>query len=115
MSTRITDTMPFDITQEQAVEAGKVCGALIFGYLWQLQHDFSGPTPLPFTAKKSGTKRYLSAKEAAEVLDVRKSLFFKLKREDKANFPKVRITASGKKYLATDVERYNKLLKAKKA
>ncbi len=107
--------MPYDISEQEAVEAGKVCGALLFGYLWRLQHDSAGPTTLPFTTPKSGTKRYLTAKEAGEVLGVRKSQFFKLKRDDKANFPKVHETAGGKKYLAADIERYSKLLKAKKA
>lgn len=108
--------MPFDITQEQAVEAGKVCGALIFGYLWQLQQVSAGPDTIPFSKKSTATgKKFLTAREAWLELGVEKSKFFKMKREDRDNFPKPVITAAGKKYKADEIEKYKRLLKPKKA
>ncbi len=107
--------MSFDISQAEAIEAGKVCGALLFNFLWQLQHDSAGPVTIPMETKPaSGGKKYLSARQAADMLGVGKTRFFQLKKKD-SSFPAVHSTPHGDRYLRTDVERYLKNRKPKQA
>lgn len=108
-----------DITEEQAVEAFSVCGALIGGYLWRLQHDSGGhPATLPFKPPSPG-KKYLSAKEAAYELGIGRSTFYK--RQDKnhpdfdPDFPKRKVTPRGERFVAAEILAYAKKLKSRKA
>jgi len=100
-----------DLTQEQAIEAGQICGGLIFGYLWNLQNDFAMPASVPMRRKVSD-KKYLTAKEAAELMGIGRSKFYEIKDDD--DFPKKHTVAGGlRKYLAAEIQRYNS--KQKKA
>jgi predicted DNA-binding transcriptional regulator AlpA len=98
-----------DISQEDATRAGAIFGALISGVLWSLQHESAGPVTLPIP--RSG-KQYVSDKEAADILEVRKTTFYKLAKRD--DFPPKRETASGAlKYLAAEIVKFkNKRRKA---
>lgn len=107
--------MPIEISQDQAIEAGKICGALLFSFLWQLQHDSMEPVTIPLKRKPaSGVKKYLTGRQAADVLGVGKTRFFQLKKNDAA-FPLARDTPSGRKFLRTEVERYARTLQPKQA
>lgn len=103
--------MPFDFTEEQAVEAGKICGALLFKYLWQLQQDSAGPVTIPI---QKPLRKYMNSKQAADYLGIGRTRFFDLRKHD-PEFPKSHQTPSGKKYLRTDVERFARRLNTKKA
>lgn len=107
--------MPVEITQNEAIEAGKICGALLFNFLWQLQHDSTGPVTIPLDRKPvGGGKKYLTSRQAADLLGVGKTRFFELKKKD-PSFPLAKDTPSGRKFLRAEVERYSKALKPKQA
>jgi len=93
-----------DISEEQAQEAGAICGALLFGYLWKLQHD-SAPVTLPLQRPKKA-KKYLTAKQAAHEMGIGRSTFYRLKENDK-QFPATHDCGGIEKYLASEIERYH--------
>jgi predicted DNA-binding transcriptional regulator AlpA len=95
------------ITEEEARHAGAVCGALLFGYLWQIQHESAEPRTIPITASQTAGRKFITAKQAAALMEIGRSSFYALRDSD-SDFPQQHQTPSGAwRYLRAEIVKYN--------